>query len=854
MRRLALQSSAIIAALLTTAGAARAQSVPRYEIVRMGLWGPDYTGSAGFQYSTQYPLVQLSPDVVLGYAERIIDVDETNYRHAWAYTRTLNAAVPIGLDGPVFTGSTGYQNIQYRMSNASGQCSGESVRITGQTTNLGTATWFYEPATNTTTQTGLQGPDYIGPTGRYYSDAMFLNNQGQVTGIVQVTPTSSSSDLGTDAWVHPHAAAASIRIGLHGPGYLNGVSARTSWVTSQSQSGHVAGYSYSYGVNYEQGRHAWDYDPATQATSRIGLLDPFYTSSRLKHYSMPTLHNDHGVAGITYRYGTATVAIGQNTWFYNPATQTTQLVGLVSPAHTGSAGYQMSYTEAICDNGLLAGISLRITGVNTKSGYNTWMYNPATNTTIPTGLTGSDWTSESGSQTSRHDFVNASGHACGYANKYTPGSGQDTWAYNPITNTNVRTGLFTGPNAGTTGYRFNENVFQNTAGDVFGQAKVFSGTNTHIGWSTWVYHAATGQTTRVGFSGPGFTGSAGYAFTQPKILNDAGWAIGETHQISGLDTSVGIHLWQYNLNTRSFVRLGLTHAQHTSETGSQFSNNAIMHASGIVAGVSVRYAPDSSIIGRSTWMRDPANGLTIQTGLLGDEFTGDTGYRYGFNDFISTGGVVVGRSVRIAGLDQQVSDQAWYFNPATALTIQPTLGIPDTVRTSDGYSYSRPLRLTDDGFLFGQYNTFAGGTGPSVRRVFLFRPDIGFHDLGGLVEGGLDAHGWEALSLIDSSIGLDWIVGSGLVQGQSDADGSRSAFVLRRLPDVALCAADLDDGSGTGTPDGGVTIDDLLYFLVAFEAGTAAADLDDGSGTGTPDGGVTIDDLIFFLVRFEQGC
>ncbi len=68
------------------------------------------------------------------------------------------------------------------------------------------------------------------------------------------------------------------------------------------------------------------------------------------------------------------------------------------------------------------------------------------------------------------------------------------------------------------------------------------------------------------------------------------------------------------------------------------------------------------------------------------------------------------------------------------------------------------------------------------------------------------------------------------------------------------CPADFDDGSGTGTPDGGVTIDDLVFFLSLFEAGDVRADLDDGSATGTRDGGVTIDDLIFFLTRFELGC
>ncbi len=71
---------------------------------------------------------------------------------------------------------------------------------------------------------------------------------------------------------------------------------------------------------------------------------------------------------------------------------------------------------------------------------------------------------------------------------------------------------------------------------------------------------------------------------------------------------------------------------------------------------------------------------------------------------------------------------------------------------------------------------------------------------------------------------------------------------------VAGCVADVDDGGGTGSPDAGVTIDDLLFYLTIFAAGDVRADLDDGSGTNTPDGGVTIDDLLYFMARFEGGC
>lgn len=70
----------------------------------------------------------------------------------------------------------------------------------------------------------------------------------------------------------------------------------------------------------------------------------------------------------------------------------------------------------------------------------------------------------------------------------------------------------------------------------------------------------------------------------------------------------------------------------------------------------------------------------------------------------------------------------------------------------------------------------------------------------------------------------------------------------------ARCVADVDNGTGTGTPDRGVTIDDLLHYLFLFDAGDSAADVDDGSRTGTPDGGVTIEDLMYFLERYAAGC
>lgn len=68
------------------------------------------------------------------------------------------------------------------------------------------------------------------------------------------------------------------------------------------------------------------------------------------------------------------------------------------------------------------------------------------------------------------------------------------------------------------------------------------------------------------------------------------------------------------------------------------------------------------------------------------------------------------------------------------------------------------------------------------------------------------------------------------------------------------CPADVDDGSGTGTRDRGVTVDDVIYYMSAYEQGALDADLDDGNGGGLQDGGVTVEDLLFFLLHYEMGC
>jgi hypothetical protein len=81
--------------------------------------------------------------------------------------------------------------------------------------------------------------------------------------------------------------------------------------------------------------------------------------------------------------------------------------------------------------------------------------------------------------------------------------------------------------------------------------------------------------------------------------------------------------------------------------------------------------------------------------------------------------------------------------------------------------------------------------------------------------------------------------------------GMTTSLAVSRTP---RCPADLDDGSGTGSCDDRVTIDDLLFFLRVFAEGGAPADLTGDGVTIRADGGVTIDDLALFLARYLGGC
>lgn len=138
------------------------------------------------------------------------------------------------------------------------------------------------------------------------------------------------------------------------------------------------------------------------------------------------------------------------------------------------------------------------------------------------------------------------------------------------------------------------------------------------------------------------------------------------------------------------------------------------------------------------------------------------------------------------------------------------------------------------------------GLSASLASALPFAIDWSTIEPGGRIQGGtFEIHG--VIAQVDA--------GPILASGSFAVTGG---FLAGFTDDGPACPADLDnDGNfdNGASPDSAVTIDDLLFFVTAFELGAPAADLDDnGVDPSQPDGGVTIDDLLFFLVHFEGGC
>src|SRR5262249_53408508 len=156
--------------------------------------------------------------------------------------------------------------------------------------------------------------------------------------------------------------------------------------------------------------------------------------------------------------------------------------GFFDAAHTApGSGYQFSYNVNETASGLVTGNSSTYDSFGQTSGRDTWLYNPATATTIKIGLGGPDYVSGAGG------YITEAGFATGVASHRVSG-GQIPWGYDVSTNTSYRIGLFGGIYTASDGYELGGPEYVSQSGYVTGFSEVPIDEDFDNGFHTWIYN------------------------------------------------------------------------------------------------------------------------------------------------------------------------------------------------------------------------------------------------------------------------------------------------------------------------------------------------------------------------------
>ena len=598
-----------------------------------------------------------------------------------------------------------------------------------------------------------------------YNDSS-LNQAGQVIGTAQRFNGGATS-LGQSAWLY--SGGTTTNIGLTDTEHTRDDGYRySSYIPGYNlnQAGQVIGTAQRFnGGATSLGQSAWLYSGGT--TTNIGLTDTEHTRDDGYRYSTDYLLNQAGqVLGYSQRYNGGATSLGQSAWLYSGGTTTN--IGLTDTEHTRNDGIRDSQGSWLNEAGQVIGTSKRYNGGATSLGQSAWLYSGGTTTNI--GLTDTEHTRNDGYRSSDFQNLNQAGQVLGSSQRYNGDAtplGRSVWLYSGGTTTNI--GLTDTEHTRDDGYREIFGYRLNEAGQVLGSSQRFNGGATSLGQSAWLYSGGT--TTNIGLTDTEHTRNDGYRFSSAhSYLNEAGQVIGTAQRFNGGATSLGQSAWLYSGGTTT--NIGLTDTEHTRDDGYRSSDFQNLNQAGQVLGSSQRYNGGATSLGQSAWLY--SGGTTTNIGLTDTEHTRNDGYRFSMGISAGKGlneaGQVAGYAERFNGGATSLGISAWLYDSA----IDQTYGLDLSIR-SDGYAYSFPTYLGEDGLMLGLYNLYGEDDTFLGTRAFSFTLSDGLFDLGSLINGGLDASGWSSLADALRSNTAGQIAGHGLL---SDMTNGQMSYVL----------------------------------------------------------------------------
>ncbi|MEM9111230.1 MAG: PEP-CTERM sorting domain-containing protein [Planctomycetota bacterium] len=272
--------------------------------------------------------------------------------------------------------------------------------------------------------------------------------------------------------------------------------------------------------------------------------------------------------------------------------------------------------------------------------------------------------------------INAAGQLIGTTRRYTDAggdNGQDAWRYDGTTLSRIGlTGI--GYENTSTGERWSQGYFINSAGVIAGSTKRYDASNTWLGYDTWMRDAA-GNTQLVGVRGPDTLGPDDWYFSAfVEGLSDNGVVAGRTIMF-GTNRRGGPSLVWVDDNGALATSVGLTGPDY-EEDGNQQHDVYGVTANGTVVGRTLNFNASGSQWDR--WVYQ--GGILTPITPLQDRFVGnDLGE---FEGYTEDGKVFFWQnSVRLDGTLPASSPVV--YEPGTGLR---RLGLIDEDHLADGTS------------------------------------------------------------------------------------------------------------------------------------------------------------------------
>jgi hypothetical protein len=500
---------------------------------QIGLTGTGYTCAKGYQVSK--PLFQNNAGLVAGVSNRLSVEGRYIGSDAWVWDGSKT--VQIGLTGADYKSKSGSTRSEPQMLNAAGQVVGYSYLITGGDRWMGPITWVWDG--KKTTEIGLVPQRSASNPLTRNSSALFQNAAGQVVGTSNDFDGTNSN--GQFAWVW---SGKTTQIGLTGPGSASGSGYNRTDPLMQNDAGQVVGTSMRSSRAGQNGQDTWVWDGKT--TKQIGLTGTAYTGSSGYQFSKPILQSAAGqVLGISTRLIGLKTENGQDCWIFDGTT--TRQIGLTGAVYTGSAGYQQSEAKLQNNTGQVAGTSMRITRVKTINGTDAWVWNGKSATQI--GLTGPGYTGSTGLQSSEPLLQNAAGHVAGTSSRITgvdTRNGFDAWVWDGTKT--IPIGLTLSAFGGQARSVENHPLYLNPAGQVVGYSRCTNGDSIKDVTKAWVWDGKT--TTEIDLKGSPHTPREGYLYNFGKHQNAAGQVSGQSEQITSKYTLINQVAWYFDPATR----------------------------------------------------------------------------------------------------------------------------------------------------------------------------------------------------------------------------------------------------------------------------------------------------------------